>query len=501
MPTISPDLLARFSMVVSERTGLAFPRERWKDLERGLASAAGDFGFRSPEDVVEWFLSADPPPKAHEILAGHLTVGETCFFRDAKSFLALEHHIFPALIASRRPEKRLRIWSAGCCTGEEPYSLAILLQSLLPDIREWRITLLATDINHRFLRKATEGIYSEWSFRNTPAWVRQRFFARREDGRYQIGDSLRSMVTFAPMNLVDDSYPSFVTNTNAMDLILCRNVLMYFSPAHAKNVVRKLFRSLVSSGWLLVSPSEMSRELFPDFEPVELSGALCYRKIAKEAETALRESPDPLTVPPLDRRITGESDVPTIPFPKEELPPKDSDRQPQEEQGTPEEAYDHILRLYERGDSGEAMKRVRAVLSTQPDHAALLALSARILAGSGNLNEAEEQCRKAIASDKLNAAHRYFHAVILCEQGRDDDAIIALQAALYADPKFPLPSFLLGHLADRKGKRQEAEKHYRRALHLLAPYRYDELVPESEGMSAGRLREVIVSILEQRRAS
>ncbi|MBI4418221.1 MAG: chemotaxis protein CheR, partial [Ignavibacteriales bacterium] len=178
--TVEDELLARFSALVSERMGLSFPKERWGDLERGITSAAQELGLRGPEAAINWFLSSHPDVKRTEILASHLTVGETYFFRDAKSFQALEEHVLPALIASRRQDKRLRIWSAGCCTGEEPYSIAILLQSLLHDIREWTITLLATDINPRFLRKATEGVYGEWSFRDTPAWAKERYFTKRK---------------------------------------------------------------------------------------------------------------------------------------------------------------------------------------------------------------------------------------------------------------------------------------------------------------------------------
>jgi chemotaxis protein methyltransferase CheR len=274
---------------------------------------------------------------------------------------------------------------------------------------------------------------------------------------------------------------------------------MYFLPQHAKNVVNKLSRSLVSSGWLLVSPSEMSHELFPDFEPVQLSGTLCYRKNPDRPHVDSLHSLQISSLPPLEHDTTNEFDTASIPPSVQEFPAGDSDRQAEEtpESGTPEEVYSEAHRLYDRGNFAGALERIRSGLPESPDDARHLALSARILAGQGDLAGAEEQCLKAIAADKLNAVYRYFYAVILHEQGRDDDAVTSLQKAIYADPDLPLSHFLLGHLLDRKGKPSEARKHFRQTLRLLAQYRQDHVLPESEGMTAGRLQEVISSIIEQ----
>jgi chemotaxis protein methyltransferase CheR len=205
-------------------------------------------------------------------------VGETYFFRDKQSFDAIEQHVLPALLRARETgERRLRIWSAGCCTGEEPYSIAMLLDRLLPSAETWHITLLATDINPAFLRKAAEGEYGEWSFRSTPDWIRDRYFHPRRGGRFKLDDQIRKRVTFSYLNLADDAYPSLTSNTNAMDIIFCRNVLMYFDAKHARTVVENLRRALVDGGWLIVSPAETSSALFSSFTTVEFEGAILYR--------------------------------------------------------------------------------------------------------------------------------------------------------------------------------------------------------------------------------
>ena len=218
---------ARLSGLIAEQMGLHFPHERLVDLQRGLAGAAEDFGFDDIAACADWLLSTPLNKAQLQVLATHLTIGETYFFRDKKSFDVLASSVFPALIHARRGrERRLRLWSAACCSGEEAYSLAILLHQVLPDLADWHVTILATDINPVFLRKAVAGSYGEWSFRDTAAGFKERYFTRTEDRRYTIRPEIQKLVTFEHVNLVEDVYPSLATDTNARDIIFCRNVLM-----------------------------------------------------------------------------------------------------------------------------------------------------------------------------------------------------------------------------------------------------------------------------------
>ena len=260
-------LWPRVSNVIADRLGLHFPPERRADLQRGLADAAGEWGLPDSEACAQWLLSAPLTKAELQTLASHLTIGETYFFRDQKSFDVLAENILPPLLQARRKsERRLRIWSAACCTGEEPYSLAILLDRLIPDLPDWQVTILATDINPRFLQKAAAGVYGDWSFRDSPDWLKERYFNRTADGRYAILPKIRKRVTFAPLNLVEDVYPSLATDTNAMDVIFCRNVLMYFTLAQARKAARNLCCALVArmAGWWS-APAKDRRRCFPDF--------------------------------------------------------------------------------------------------------------------------------------------------------------------------------------------------------------------------------------------
>src|SRR5258708_136443 len=138
---------------------------------------------------------------------------------------------------------------------------------MLSDLKDWNVSILATDINPLFLRKAREGVYREWSFRDTDPSIRSRYFTRPSEGCFEVLPEIKAMVTFAYLNLARDHYPSLLNGTNAFDFILCRNVLMYFTPERAREVAGGLHRSLLDGGWLIVSPSETSHILFADFTP------------------------------------------------------------------------------------------------------------------------------------------------------------------------------------------------------------------------------------------
>ena len=448
-------LLSALSDFVAARLGLHFPQERWRDLQRGLVAAAAEFGFEDVEACVRWLLSATLDRKHIEVLASHLTIGETYFFREMGSLDVLAKHIVPELFRLRAGgERHLRIWSAGCCTGEEPYSLAILLDSLIPDPRAWNVTILATDINPGFLRKAAAGIYSEWSFRGTPEWVKERYFKKRKDGRLELHAHIRARVTFSYLNLADDIYPSLLNNTNAMDVIFCRNVLMYFNAERVRKVSGNFHRSLVDGGWLIVSPTETSNRLFSSFSPVEFPDAFCYRKL--DAAKWPVELEPPVYVPEPDGGSAVIADTTATSEPGMVTPSK-----PIPDQDVGEEA----------------------------------GLAARRCANQGRLMDAMAWCNKAIAVDKLNPAHHYLLSSIEQEQGQAEAAVRSLKRALYLDPDFVLAQFALGNIELSQGRRREAVRHFEHALAMMRNHSADEILPESEGLTAGRLIEIITSIL------
>ena len=472
-------MVSELSELIAAQMGLHFPQERWRDLERGVGSAAREFGFPDAESCGRWLLSSPLTRSQVETLASHLTVGETYFFRDIKSFEVLEEHVLPELIRSRQGrEKRLRIWSAGCATGEEAYSIAILVSKAIPNWKDWQITILGTDINPRSLQRALKGVYSGWSFRGTSQCIRERYFRGNTEGRLEILPHLKEMVMFSYLNLVEDTYPSLVTNTSAMDVIFCRNLLMYFAPEQAWRVIQNFYRSLVDGGWLLVSPTEASQVIDSLFVAVRFPEAIFYQK-----ETDRSQRAGALADRPVEQlRVAFE-------LPLDLLAQPESGVASRAEFGkcSPSEAEPATNASREASPSPEAVAQHAVAFSEDAE------ATARACANQGQLAAALDWCAKAIAADKLNPGCHYLHATILQEQGSLEEARVSLQRTLYLDPNFVLAHFALGNLALRQRKFREATKHFRNALSLLGAYRQDEILPESEGITAGRLMEIVRS--------
>ena len=277
--TISDNLLSRLSKFVNSQTGLHFPREKWRDLKRNINAAAPDLGFNDPEQCVKWMLSARLTQEQVDIIVGHLTIGETFFFRDKEIFQGLREQILTPWTKSRdEGEKRIKIWSAACSTGEEPYSIAMLIDQMKPAFKGWEVVIIGTDINARFLEEAKKGIYRSWSFRDTPDRLIDKYFKKTGKNRFEISAHIKKMVKFSPLNLVQKGRFSPPGNTGAMDVIFCRNVLMYLSPDMREKVIRRLANSLIEEGWLIVSPSETPFVQAPRLHRVRLNCAIFHRK-------------------------------------------------------------------------------------------------------------------------------------------------------------------------------------------------------------------------------
>jgi chemotaxis protein methyltransferase CheR len=469
--TISDNRMSQLSEFIAARMGLHFPQERWGDLERNVVLAAREFEFTDTEAFIRWLVTAAINTEQMEILTSHLTVNETYFWREPEVFNALIENILPEIIKRKSgDEKRLRIWSAGCSTGEEPYSLSIALHRAIPAINDWNITILATDINPRILKKAAAGVYGEWSFRNAPAWLKEKYFCRRPDGKHEINSDIKKTVIFAYLNLAEDIYPTPVNNTNAMDIIFCRNVLMYFVPSRGKKAAHNLYKSLVDGGYLMVSACELSQIQFPQFSAVNFPGAIVYRKDRQNFEPAV----------PLDFSITVE------PFQNTDIQPKSEDEKSESSKDTEKEA----LGLYEQGEYAQVVK----TLDETPNISVTLAV--RALANEGKLSEALTLCEKAIIKEKLNPILHFLRAAILQELNREDEAIASLKRALYLDQNLILAHFTLGNLMLRQGNIQNTKKYFSNALSLLDTLKQDDILPESDGLTAGRFREIINATMQ-----
>jgi len=260
--------------LLAARFGLFIPPERVDHLNYCLRAAARDAGFASEGDYVAALHSNLPTHATWQRLLHHLAIGETYFFRDVD---ILRNRILPELIAQRRADgsRVLRVWSAGCSTGEEPYTIAILLREMLPDIARWKITILGTDINLESLTIAQAGLYTAWSMRgataNTP-------YLRPRANHWQLSDLIRQMVEFRFLNLIDHQI-----GLNNADLIVCRNVLMYIARDRRPGIIAYLNGALAPGGELLLDAGDST------LATAQKSATVMRREVRRTAR------PEPIT--------------------------------------------------------------------------------------------------------------------------------------------------------------------------------------------------------------
>ena len=484
-------LLERLSDFISSEMGLYFSKERKLDLLRGIREAAEEFGFTDVEMCINWLLSSPLKKRQIEVLARHLTVGETYFLREARVIQALEREILPQIIEKRRnTSKMIRIWSAGCCSGEEPYSLAILLTRLLPDIESWKIVIVGTDLNIDFLAKAHKGVYTEWSFRNTPFWVREKYFTRTESGAYEILPQIKRLVHFSYLNLIQEGDPAHI-NMQGFDIILCRNVLMYFSQDHVRAVIKRFYRSLADKGWLVVGSSETSHIFFSQFQTVNYPGAIVYRKDLTMEQPSVLQPPVYDTDTIIDH-ITpsagSNTDLSALLLQRKHAEEEEEEQEPDD--------LNKAINAFELGRYQDAAELFRNLVheSEHDRNIQVYILLARCYANMGELRHALHWCNKGLKMDKLDFQLYQLQSEIFQEMGKIDKALQALKHVVYLEPDSFAAYFTMGNLSRQMGHIKEARKCFENAEKLLKLRERDDVLKEFDGITAGRMIHMIESM-------
>ncbi|MDW8146280.1 MAG: CheR family methyltransferase [Roseiflexaceae bacterium] len=457
----SDDILRRFRDLLLARSGIYFSDHRQGDLYHSLSMILSATGHASLETL--YAAASSDERVLHAVIEG-VTVGETYFFRNAAQFAALRDSILPDLIARRAAIRSLRFWSAGCATGEEPYSLAILLREVLPDPASWQVTILATDINTTFLERARAGVYGAWSFRETDVSVRDRYFERVGEARWRIRPDLRRQVLFTRLNLVEDEYPAVMNGTAMQDVILCRNVLIYFDDNTIRAVVRRLYRALIPGGWLIVGHAEARSDFFDDFEVVNFPGTVMYRK--------------PLTAPLFDEMVA----LPQAPGRQWESDPPCSDASTPHADTPPLLLTDPAATL--SASPPDASERETNASDDVPD----LYAAARRAADRGDLETALRLCATVTEQQPLRAEAHLLTGQIMEQRGRLEEALAAYRRALYLDHTLYFASLAMAGILHRTGRSADARRVYQRLLRALAALPPNAPVPSLEEATAAELQ-------------
>jgi chemotaxis protein methyltransferase CheR len=277
---MTPEEFQFFTNLLEKHAGIVLEPGKEYLVEARLAPVARDHGFHSVSTLLQ-HLRANVPGRAHWLAIEALTTNETSFFRDEHPFTALREVILPNLLARRASARSLNIWCAAASTGQEPYSLAMLIRDSFPQLLNWNVSFIATDLSEATLARAREGRFNATEIgRGLPAQFRQRYFITDGDS-LRVRDEVRRMVAFRLMNLVGP-WP----NMPELDLVLLRNVLIYFNVETKRNILQKVHRYLRPDGCLLLGAAESTLHIDDSFEVVHLDKTAYYRPRRASANPA-----------------------------------------------------------------------------------------------------------------------------------------------------------------------------------------------------------------------
>jgi chemotaxis protein methyltransferase CheR len=274
--TLSPEQFTQLAQQIYLRLGLQFEEKKTYFLEKRVEKRMEVLGYEDPRDYVFQLCYADPEAKEMQALANLITTNETYMFREYEQLEALANCCLPEVLSAKqaRGEQKLRIWSAGCSSGEEAYTLAIILQEIFPQSQFWDCEIVASDIDENMLAQARRGRYWWRSVREVPGEYLDKYFTKEGDS-YLVRPNTAKLVRFQHLNLHDRSAMRAMRN---FDFILCRNVLIYFDDLSRKTAVDHFYNSLNRGGYIFLGHSESIGRISSAFKLKRIEGHLVYAK-------------------------------------------------------------------------------------------------------------------------------------------------------------------------------------------------------------------------------
>ena len=468
--TIDTGLLRRFIQLIGSHVGLQIRGEETDKLCHSLRSRMAQQPLLNPEGYYRLLATdtADSRQEWEELVL-LLTIGETYFFRDSGQFSLLRHRILPELIERNKETRSLRIWSAGCSTGEEPYSLAILVHELLPAPRDWNILIVGTDVNKHAITAARRGVFRQHSLRTVDQGLRGRYFQQHR-GDWELEGRFRAMVSFRQLNLLKDPFPDATANLSEVDLILCRNVFIYFARAAVTQVVSKFAHTLRVGGYLVTGHAELHDQKSHELSVNAFPESIVYRR----ENTRGGASP---TSPP-----RGRTAAPPALAPTSVLQPEVLVRKP----AAHPLPLTSVQRLAHVSDTA-APRTHQSPSKAQETSAADLYIRARGYADVGHYEAAIQACQQALSKDALAEKPYFLLAQIAEVQGNIAAAKNFLKKILYLAPASVTAHIELGALYTREGDLSRAGKMLNVALERLKALPPDAVIEPFADLPAAQL--------------
>lgn len=423
--------LISFAIIIEKELGLTFRSEqKLYDLYSKLFNLSSSIDNQekiiSIIDIIN--LKREIPKDLLTPIANILTINETYFFRESNIYPLLKSHIDK--IVNLENVRDIKIWSAGCSSGEEPYSIAIFIKENYPQDIVNRVKIIASDISEKALQKAANGVFSKWSFRDVKPHIINRYF-NQSNGEYIILESIKEMVVFKNFNLITNSYPDYGKGLFDLDIILCRNVLMYFSEESIGQISTKFFNSLLSNGILITSAVEMNDLIFKNFVREVYGECIFYRKapdnpiLDKKGFQNLKNKP---SIGKIEKR--KKQDIISTSIIK-----KDSiDILPKQHLT---KSIDYIRELANRGDLNLATRELNILIENGSSESIIYYLYALVLSEKKETSKALNMCQKALYLDSQNLEAMILSGFLYMESNQKEKAIKSFQTSLKIMEKTP----------------------------------------------------------------
>lgn len=510
---LEPSVIERFRQVIMAHTGLVIPAHDTPFLHETLSHRLqvhmrATHAKTTRDDLIETYLKIlttegrDSETEWQELVLT-LTTGESYFFRDAGQMALLRDVLLPELIHFRQPERRLRVWSAGCSTGEEPYSLAIMLQELLPaTVPAWRLMLKGSDINAHALQRAKRACYSRWAFRGVSDDMVARYFRRTQD-HWSVRPEIQQMVQFEKFNLIKDIFPNPDRQLQDLDLILCRNVFIYFNNETIAGIMARFVASLRPGGYIVTGHAEIQTPVFHLVQSGNLPllvrqfpASIVFQRpmdgdpLLDRHATPIRSHLMPLTqhdtdrpCPPLSTQggppSTHKKQRGTVAPPSAAMPAVRTTRPPsvprQDEAASPPSPHhapvathmEKARRLFAQGQYHEAMTLVTPLRDVDGVAFEAVLILAHIHANRGETTQADAYCQEALKHQPCATEPHFLMATMAHEAGDTELAKTLLNKTLYLDRSHVAAYLQLATIHEESGTMERARHMRLAALDVL----------------------------------
>ena len=397
-----------------------------------------------------------------------ITTGESYFFRDKGQIALLKDRLLPEIIAQKKQlllqpnasKPSLRIWSAGCSTGEEVYSIAIVIKELIPDLHNWYILILGTDINLESIAKAQQGLYDSWSFRMVEPKLIKRYFKPHQQS-WEVREQIRSMIQFRAGNLIKDNFPQPSVDLHSMDIIICRNVFIYFDSKAIAMTVDKFYHTLNSGGYLITGHAELHGQNLGRLQTKVFPESLVYQREdlpVKKSVVAEKPLTTAININQEQDSLVKPQKLPAkIEFSNSQLPSKAK---------LPANINKAEI-LFHQGNYTVAIQEAEQLIEQQPLDFDACYLLAQAWANLGKAEKATFYCEQAIEIDSLSTSPYYLLAHIAEEKNDISSAKKLFKKIIYLAPTSINAYLELGNIYQREGDKSRAKKMITTAWELL----------------------------------